>query len=115
MIHPEGSIFFYAAGFECQAIHGHEIRGWGGIPFYGIARHDAKSVRLHSGCYRYLFHGHIHQQSLINIGTGSEAIVSGDWVGPNNASGAINAAPRSETAACVFRGVDGDPRTCRFI
>lgn len=94
VIRPDGSVFFYAAGFECQAIHGQQIKGWGGIPFYGIARHDAKSVRLHNRLYRYLFMGHIHQQSQINIGTGAEALVSGDWVGPNNMSGDIMAASR---------------------
>jgi len=102
VIKPDGSVFFYAAGFECQAIHGEQIKGWGGIPFYGIARHDAKSVRLHNRLYRYLFHGHIHQQSQINIGTGAEAIVSGDWVGPNNMSGAIMAASRPKQAIIYF-------------
>lgn len=102
VIRPDGSVFFYAAGFECQAIHGEQIKGWGGIPFYGIARHDAKSVRLHNRLYRYLFHGHIHQQSQINIGTGAEALVSGDWVGPNNMSGAIMASSRPKQAIVYF-------------
>ena len=102
IIRPDGSVFFYAAGFECQAIHGEHIKGWGGIPFYGIARYDAKSVRLHNRLYRYLFMGHIHQQSQLNIGTGSEACVSGDWVGPNNMSGMIAAASRPKQALYYF-------------
>ena len=102
VIKPAGSVFFYAAGFECQAIHGEQIRGWGGIPFYGIARHDAKSVRLHSRLYRYLFMGHIHQQSQINIGTGAEAIVSGDWVGANNMTGDIMAQSRPKQWLVYF-------------
>jgi hypothetical protein len=102
VVNPAGSVFFYAAGFECQAIHGEQIRGWGGIPFYGIARHDAKSVRLHSRLYRYLFLGHIHQQSQINIGTGAEACVSGDWVGANNMSGDIVAASRPKQSLVYF-------------
>lgn len=102
IIRPDGSIFFYAAGFECQAIHGENIKGWGGIPFYGIARYDAKSVRLHNRLYRYLFMGHIHQQSQINIGTGAEAIVSGDWVGANNMSDMIVAASRPKQLLVYF-------------
>lgn len=102
VIRPDGSVFFYVAGFEAQAIHGQQIKGWGGIPFYGIARHDAKSVRLHNRLYRYLFMGHIHQQSEINIGTGAEAVVSGDWVGPNNMSGEIMAASRPKQALVYF-------------
>lgn len=102
VIEPAGSVFFYAAGFECQAIHGETIRGWGGIPFYGIARHDAKSVRLHNRLYRYLFMGHIHQQSQLNIGTGAEAIISGDWVGANNMSDQIVAASRPKQWLIYF-------------
>lgn len=96
VVEPGGSLFFYAAGQEFQAIHGHTIRGWGGIPFYGIQRYDAKSVRLHNRLFRYLLMGHIHQPSEITTGTGAEAIVSGDWVGPNNLSGVIGAASRPQ-------------------
>lgn len=102
VINAAGSVFFYAAGFECQAIHGEHIKGWGGIPFYGISRYDAKSVRLHNRLYRYLFMGHIHQQSQIHIGTGAEVIVSGDWVGPNNMSDAIVAASRPKQLIAYF-------------
>lgn len=96
IIEPAGAIFFYAAGVEFQAIHGEQIKGWGGIPFYGIARHDAKSVRLHNRIFRYLLMGHIHQPAELTTGSGAEAIVSGDWVGANNMSGFITAASRPQ-------------------
>ena len=96
IVEPAGSVFFYAAGIEFQAIHGHTIRGWGGIPFYGIQRHDAKSVRLHSRVFRYGLMGHIHQPAEITVGTGAEWIVSGDWVGGNNLSGMIQAVSRPQ-------------------
>lgn len=94
-IEPEG-LFFYAAGLEFQAVHGEHIRGWGGLPYYGIARYDAKSVRLHNRVFRYLLLGHHHQPATITSGSGAEAIVSGDWVGANNLSGVITAASRPQ-------------------
>ena len=50
-IEPGGSLFFYCAGHEFQAIHGDEIRGWGGLPFYGLTRFDGRSMRLHNRMY----------------------------------------------------------------
>lgn len=96
-VEPAGAIFFYAAGLEFQAVHGHRgIRGWGGIPFYGIQRYDARSVRLHNRMHRYILMGHIHTPAEITVGTGAEAIVSGDWVGANNLSADIVAASRPQ-------------------
>lgn len=95
-LEPAGALFFYAAGIEFQAVHGENIKGWGGIPFYGIARYDSRSVRLHNRLFRYLLMGHIHQRAEITTGSGAEAIVSGDWVGANNLSGMITAASRPQ-------------------
>lgn len=94
-IEPGGALFFYCAGHEFQAIHGDQIRGWGGLPFYGLTRFDARSVRLHSRLYRYLLMGHHHQSATIPNGAG-ETIVSGDWVGANNLSGMMTAASRPQ-------------------
>lgn len=90
-----GSLFFRAAGHEFQAIHGDQIRGWGGLPFYGLAKHDGRSIRLHNTIYRYLLMGHHHQPAMIPNGAG-ETIVSGDWVGANNLSVAMTAASRPQ-------------------
>lgn len=96
-IEPGGALFFRCAGHEFQAIHGDQIKGWGGIPFYGLTRFDARSIRLHNTIYRYLLMGHHHQPAQIPNGAG-ETIVSGDWVGANNLSGVITAASRPQQA-----------------
>jgi hypothetical protein len=92
---PGGSLFFYCAGHEFQLIHGHQIKGWGGIPYYGINKFESKSIRLHNRAYKYLLMGHIHQPAEISNGA-AEAIVSGDWVGPNNLSGQMVAGSRPQ-------------------
>lgn len=113
VIEPAG-LFFYAAGVEFQAIHGEHIRGWGGIPFYGIARFDARSVRLHNILYRYLIMGHIHQRAEITIGTGAEALVSGDWVGATSLSGVITAASRPQQSLIYVSAKMGVAETARI-
>lgn len=90
-----GSLFFRAAGHEFQMVHGDEIRGWGGLPFYGLSKFDGRSIRLHNRIYRYLLMGHHHQAAEVPNGAG-ETIVSGDWVGANNLSGMITAASRPQ-------------------
>lgn len=95
VIEPGGALFFYCAGHEFQMVHGQEVRGWGGLPFYGLSKHDGKSIRLHNRMYRYLLMGHHHQSATIPNGAG-ETIVSGDFVGPNNLSGAITAGSRPQ-------------------
>jgi hypothetical protein len=111
-IEPAGSLFFYCAGHEFQAIHGDEIRGWGGIPFYGLTRFDSRSMRLHNRIYRYLLMGHHHQAGEIPNGAG-ETIISGDWVGANNLSGVITAASRPQQKLLFVShkwGIDGTER-----
>lgn len=94
-IEPGGALFFKCQGHEFQLIHGHQIRGWGGLPFYGLSKFDGRSIRLHNRIYRYLLMGHHHQPAEIPNGAG-ETIVSGDWVGANNLSGAMTAASRPQ-------------------
>lgn len=94
-IEPGGSLFFKCAGHEFQAIHGHNIRGFSGLPYYGLTKFDGRSIRLHNRIYRYLLMGHHHQPATIPNGSG-ETIVSGDWVGANNMSGMITAASRPQ-------------------
>ena len=111
-IEPAGSLFFYCAGHEFQAIHGDEIRGWGGIPFYGLTRFDGRSMRLHNRLYRYLLMGHHHQAAEIPNGAG-ETLVSGDWVGGNNLSKSLQAASRPQQRIYFVSqkwGVDGAER-----
>lgn len=94
-IEPGGALFFRCAMHEFQMIHGHQIRGWGGLPFYGLTKFDGRSIRMHSRIYRYLLMGHHHQAGEVPNGAG-ETIISGDWVGANNLSGLITAASRPQ-------------------
>jgi hypothetical protein len=94
-VEPGGALFFHGAGHQFQLIHGHQIRGWGGLPFYGLTRFDGRSIRMHNTIYRYLLMGHHHQPAMIPNGAG-ETIVSGDWVGANNLSGTISAVSRPQ-------------------
>lgn len=92
-IEPAGSLLFACADFVFLQVHGHEIKSWGGIPFYGLTKYDGRAMRLHRQIYDYCLMGHFHQPAEIPNGSG-EFIISGDWVGANNLSGAITAASR---------------------
>ena len=111
-IEPGGSLFFRCAGHEFQAIHGDSIRGWGGLPFYGLTKFDGRSIRLHNRVFRYLLMGHHHQPATIPNGAG-ETHVSGDWVGANNLSGMITAASRPQQSVIFVAekwGITGTER-----
>ena len=47
--------------------HGHEIRGWAGIPYYGIKRSNSQEqyIRRHRGGFEYRISGHIHTGAKI--------------------------------------------------
>lgn len=94
-IESGGSVLFSSADHIFLAIHGDEIKGWGGIPFYGLTRYDGRAMRLHRVMYDYLLMGHHHQPATIPNGSG-EHIISGDWVGANNLSRYITAASRPQ-------------------
>ncbi|MBX6362186.1 MAG: hypothetical protein IRZ03_19210 [Acidobacterium ailaaui] len=83
VVEPGGEILFDSRGWIFRVIHGDEVRGWGGIPFYGLTRMDAAAVRLHNIVFDYLLLGHHHRAASIPIGA-AEHLMSGDWVGHNN-------------------------------
>lgn len=83
IVEPAGEILFESRGWIFRVIHGDEVRGWGGIPFYGLTRLDAGAVRLHNIIFDYLLLGHHHRAASIPIGA-AEHLMSGDWVGHNN-------------------------------
>lgn len=95
--HASGHLLFSAADFIFLMIHGDEIKGWGGLPFYGLSKFDGRAMRLHQTMHDYLLMGHHHQAATIPNGSG-ETIVSGDWVGANNLSRIITAASRPHQA-----------------
>jgi hypothetical protein len=91
-----GALLFETMGHNFLLIHGQEIRGWGGIPFYGFTRFDGRAIRMTGEIFDYCLSGHIHQPAQIPNGSGGEYIISGDWVGANNLSGQITAASRPQ-------------------
>jgi hypothetical protein len=100
---PAGSVYFESQGHTFLVVHGDEVKGWGGIPLYGLTRFDAKQIRLHDTIFDYLLLGHHHQSAQIEIGQG-EHLMSGNWVGANNLTRYIGAAGiPSQTAYIVSR------------
>lgn len=91
-----GALMFETQGHTFMAIHGDEIKGHAGIPFYGFTRFDGRAMRLAETVYDYCLSGHIHQPATIPNGSGGEFIISGDWVGGNNLSKWIVAASRPQ-------------------
>lgn len=96
VIEPAGVLLFETAGHVFLTIHGDEVKGWGGLPFYGLAKYDGKAIRLARLVYDYCLLGHHHQPASIPNGSGGEFIVSGDWVGGNNLSKFLAAASRPQ-------------------
>jgi hypothetical protein len=84
-IEKGGACYFDSKGHTFAMIHGDQVKGWGGIPFYGLTRHDAKLVRTLSTVYDYLLLGHHHQPASIPIGF-ARHLMSGNWVGGTNLS-----------------------------
>ncbi len=62
--------------------HGDEIRGWMGIPWYGISRKTQRLTALNAAQKRkigYYIFGHFHQASTLAVLDG-ETIINGTWV-----------------------------------
>lgn len=85
VIEPAGSLWFESQGWKFLVIHGDEIRGWGGIPYYGLTRYDAQAMRMFNAMFDYLLLGHHHRPAEIEIGYG-EHLMSGNWVGATQLS-----------------------------
>lgn len=91
---PSGALIFETLGHKFLTVHGDEIKGQMGIPFYGFQRLDGKALRLSEVMFDYGLAGHIHQPASIPNGSGGEWNVQPDWVGGNNLSKHIVAASR---------------------
>ena len=62
--------------------HGDEIRGWMGIPWYGISRKTQRLTALNATQKKevdYYVFGHFHQSSTLAVLAG-ETIINGSWV-----------------------------------
>lgn len=104
---PSGAVLFTVLGHTFLTIHGDEIKGWGGLPFYGLAKADGQFIRLGEVIHDYLLMGHHHQPGNIPNGSGGANIVSGDWVGPNNLSRIIKAGSRPQQRALIVSAKHG--------
>jgi transposase-like protein len=89
-----GALLFETLGHTFLTIHGDELKGHAGIPFYGFQRLDGKAIRLSEVIFDYGLSGHIHQPASIPNGSGGEWNTQPDWVGGNNLSKHIVAASR---------------------
>lgn len=70
-------------GHHFLLLHGDDIKGWNGIPYYGIDRADAKWTQLLGSkglTYEYMELGHFHSASELARVKG-EKIVNGCWPG----------------------------------
>ena len=69
-------------------LHGDTIKGWNGIPYYGIDRADSrltKMLQAHGKTYTYLCLGHHHNPGDVDSPNG-EKILNGTMVGGSNFS-----------------------------
>ena len=70
-------------GWDFLLLHGEDIKGWNGLPYYGIDRADAKWTKLLSSkgkSYTYMELGHFHSAFRI-ISVDGEKIINGCWPG----------------------------------
>lgn len=93
-IEPAGVLYFEAAEHLFLMIHGDEIKGWGGLPFYGLSRYDGKAIRQGQQIHDYLILGDKHVPAELDQGGGGETLMQPAWVGENNLSRQLGAAAR---------------------
>ncbi len=69
-------------GWTHLLVHGDDIRGWGGLPFYGLQRAVGKYQQVLQKPVNYLHIGHFHAEAAISSSLG-DTIVNGNWIGAN--------------------------------
>lgn len=87
-------------------LHGDTIKGWNGLPYYGIDRADSKLTNMLASkgkYFRYLCLGHHHNPADIDS-PGGEKILNGTMVGGSDFS--INQLHTSSRPSQWFFGVD---------
>lgn len=92
-------------GMKCLIIHGDDIRGWMGIPWYGIEKMITrlKTILAAQGhVIKYVFLGHFHQTGLLDDVDG-EIIINGSMSGANEF--AIGGLGKSTPPKQVFFGM----------
>lgn len=95
-------------------LHGDTIKGWNGLPYYGIDRADSRLTKMlsaHGKSFRYLCLGHHHNPADIDSPNG-EKILNGTMVGGSDFS--INLLHTSSRPSQWFFGVDEKGITWRY-
>ena len=81
-VESSGRLLFAAAGHVCLATHGDEVRGWGGIPWYGLDRAHGRLVQELETLFVYWLLGHWHASATLPGSRGCR-VVNGTLVGAN--------------------------------
>lgn len=95
-------------------LHGDTIKGWNGLPYYGIDRADSRLTKMlaaHGKSFRYLCLGHHHNPADIDSPNG-EKILNGTMVGGSDFS--INLLHTSSRPSQWFLGVNDSGITWRY-
>jgi hypothetical protein len=75
-------------GFTFLLRHGDGIKGWGGLPWYGIQRSTGRWIAIQDYLgkhFDYLAMGHFHQRADLPF-TGGEVLMNGSFVGTSQFS-----------------------------
>ena len=100
----------YSVAYECEGMtvlqtHGHDIKSWSGIPWYGINRflgnYNGLEASRGGSIGAYLF-GHFHSQTNITY-PGGEAFVNGSLIGGTEWT--INALGKSDRPCQMMLGI----------
>jgi hypothetical protein len=103
----------YSVGFQVYRwsflqTHGHDIKSWGGIPFYGIQRFASNINALEAsraGMINYFLVSHFHQFSSLSIAAG-ELFVNGSVCGGTEYT--INSMGKSDRPSQMMAGIHPD-------
>lgn len=72
-------------GWTHLLVHGDDIKGFAGLPFYGLQRAISKYQQVLQRPVNYLHIGHFHAEAGISSSLG-DCIVNGNWIGANSFS-----------------------------
>ena len=76
---------YESKGWIFCIIHGDDIKGWMGVPFYGVERAKARYMEMLNQYFTFFLLGHHHKEAMLPSDNG-EKIINGNWVGGNSGS-----------------------------
>lgn len=79
---PKACLFESMGQIFCM-VHGDEVRGWSGIPFYGLDKFEGKNIKYLDILYKNIILAHHHQQCMFPSGRGKR-FINGCWTGPGD-------------------------------